>query len=244
MPDSIMVSDFRIDVVRKAIKNVHLTVHPPDGRVRIAAPARIQLDTLRLYAIKKLAWIREQRAVIRAQARETARDFVSRESHYVWGRRYLLRVIEGTETPFIVLKPRSLVMQLRPGTPTDRRNALLATWYREQVRAAIEPLLMHWTIALNVAPERVIVRRMKTMWGSCTPTSLTIRLNTELARKPPECLEYILVHELIHLLEPTHNERFIALMDQHLSNWRNRRAALNRLPVRHDEWEYGTQRGQ
>ena len=238
MADVLAVGEVRVEVVRKVIRNVHLTVHPPDGRVRLAAPSRMSLEVLRLFAIKKLAWIREQQRVIRAQERETTRECLNRESHYLWGRRYLLKVIEKGAAPVIALKPRTLVMQVRPGTASSRRDALLAAWHREQVRAAAGPVIAKWSRALGVRTDRVIVRRMKTKWGSCTPASQTIRLNTELAKKPHECLEYIIVHELVHLLEPSHGERFVALMDAQLPAWRERRAVLNRLPVRHEEWGY------
>jgi predicted metal-dependent hydrolase len=172
------------------------------------------------------------------QERETPREFLNRESHLVWGRRLLLRVVVGDTTPGVELSPRRLTLHVRPGTPAWKRAQLLDEWYREQIRGALPPLLSRWANVIGVSPPRVFVQRMKTKWGSCNPRAGTIRLNTELARKPPECLEYLVVHELAHLLEPTHSARFVALMDRVLPAWQSVRQTLNRLPVRHDDWEY------
>jgi predicted metal-dependent hydrolase len=111
-------------------------------------------------------------------------------------------------------------------------------WYRHQIREAVSPLVERWETRLGVKVEKIFVQRMKTNWGSCNPSTHSIRLNTDLAKKPPECLEYIVVHELMHLLEPTHNARFQSLMDQHHPKWRSHQQTLNRLPVRHESWGY------
>lgn len=234
----IRLGDLRIDVVRKAIKHVHLSVHPPTGRVRIAAPERIRLDTLRVFAIGKLDWIRRQQQALRAQARATPRDYVERESHQVWGRRYLLSVRELDAPPRVELRPRSLLLQVRLGTDRSKREAFLEDWYRSQLRQAVLDLVALWALRLGVTVERVHIQRMRTQWGSCNPRASSIRLNTELAKKPRECLQYIVVHELMHLLEPRHGERFRALMDHALPSWQAVRAELNRLPVRHERWNY------
>jgi predicted metal-dependent hydrolase len=227
-----------VDVVLKDIKNVHLSVHPPSGRVRISAPKRMRLDTIRVFAISKLAWIRQQQTKLRAQERETPREYVERESHYVWGKRHLLTVIESEGRPSIEVKHNRLFLRVPPSTGAGRREAFLEEWYREQLKEAVPPLIARWRGVLGVHVERFFIQRMKTKWGSCNSRAGSIRLNTELAKKPRACLEYLVVHEMIHLIEPTHNARFLALMDGAMPQWRIVREQLNRLPVRHDEWAY------
>ena len=227
-----------IAVERKPVAHVHLSVYPPAGCVRMVAPAHLSDQALRAFAIRKLPWIRSHQAKLLAQERETPRNLINRESHQVWGRRYLMRVVEHNAPPTIDLRPTRLILSVRPGTDAAARAAILAAWYREQLRERVTPLLATWEDRLGVHSHHLYVQRMKTRWGSCNPTARTIRLNTELAKKPVECLEYILVHELMHLLEPTHNARFTDLLDRHLPAWSNRRDLLNRLPVRHEDWEY------
>lgn len=238
MVSRIELGDITVDVVLKDIKNVHLSVHPPAGHVRISAPKRMSLDTIRVFALSKLDWIRRQQAKLREQERETPREYVERESHYVWGKRYLLTVTESDEPPAIELKHSRMLLRVRPGTGEGKREALVEEWYRERIKAAVPPLLDRWQPLMGVKVERFFVQRMKTRWGSCNHRARTIRLNTELAKKPPECLEYIVVHELVHLLEPTHNARFVALMDRFLPKWQFHREVLNRLPVRRETWSY------
>lgn len=227
-----------VDVVRKDIKNIHLGVYPPTGKVRIAAPAWMELDAIRLFAINRLRWIKQQQKKLRTQERETPRDYIERESHYVWGRRYLLQIIEKEARPSVSLAHRHLRLQVRPGTDAHKRERLLADWYRGQVKRALPPLLAKWEPVMGVHAERCYVQRMKTKWGACNPVARNIRLNTELAKKPPECLEYIVVHELLHLVEPTHNDRFVIFMNRLLPHWRDCRDMLNRLPVRNEHWNY------
>ncbi|APW58603.1 M48 family metallopeptidase [Paludisphaera borealis] len=238
MATVIQLGDITVDVVLKDIQNVHLSVYPPAGRVRIAAPRRMSLDTIRVFAISKLGWIKQQQRKLREQERETPREYVPRESHYLWGNRYLLRVVEQEAPAALELGHRRITLRVRPGTSDDKKAAIVEQWYRDQLRQAVPPLLAKWEPVLGVKLERFFVRRMKTKWGSCTHGKSTIRLNTELAKKPPECLEYIVVHELAHLLEPTHNARFVAIMDRVMPQWAFRRKQLNRLPVRHEEWSY------
>ncbi|WP_417629193.1 M48 family metallopeptidase [Paraburkholderia denitrificans] len=227
-----------IDVVRKDIKHVHLSVYPPDGRVRISAPRHMASDLIRVYAITRLDWIRRQQRKLLAQERETPREYLDRESHYVWGKRYLLRIVEADAAPAVNLKHSTLELRVRPGSDAGRRREVLDAWYREQLRNALPPLLEKWESLLGVRARRLLVQHMKTQWGSCNPSSGNIRLNTDLARKPPECIEYILVHELLHLIEPTHNARFQSLMDRFMPQWRQIRDEVNRLPVRHEDWVY------
>ena len=234
----IHLGDIAVDVLLKDIKNVHLSVHPPTGRVRISAPRRMRLDTIRVFAISKLDWIRQQQMKLRAQERETPREYVERESHYVWGKRHLLTVIEAEGPPSIEVRHSRLVLRVPPRTGEERRQILIEAWYREQLKEAVPPLLARWQRLLGVRVQRFFVQRMKTRWGSCNPKTRTIRLNTELAKKPRACLEYLVVHEMIHLIEPTHNARFVALMEGAMPQWRSVREQLNRLPVRHDEWAY------
>jgi predicted metal-dependent hydrolase len=238
MVSQIKLGDIAVDVVLKDIKNVHLSVYPPTGRVRISAPRRMSLDTIRVFAISKLDWIRQQQKALRAQERETPREYVDRESHYVWGKRYLLTVSERDEPPSIELKHNRMLLRVRPGTGEDKRMAVVEEWYREQLKEAVPPLLARWQPLLGVRVHRFFVQRMKTKWGGCNHAARTIRLNTDLAKKPAECLEYIVLHELVHLLEPTHNARFVALMGEFMPKWQFHRQVLNRLPVRRETWSY------
>lgn len=238
MIERIDLGNLQIEVLRKRIKNLHLSVLPPLGRVRIAAPGHMNLDTIRVFVISRLAWIKAQQRKMQVQQREAPREYVDRESHYVWGRRYLLKRVELEAAPVIALKHSKLVLQVRPGTDEMRSRELLDAWYREQIRAAVPELIAKWAPVLGVKVGRVFVQRMKTRWGSCNPATGAIRLNTDLAKKPPECLEYIVVHEMTHLLEPSHNARFVSLMALFMPQWQHLRDELNALPVRHEDWGY------
>jgi predicted metal-dependent hydrolase len=238
MVTQLQLGDIAVDVVLKDIKNIHLSVYPPAGRVRISAPRRMSLDTIRVFAISKLAWIKQQQAKLREQDRETPREYLDRESHYGWGRRYLLTMVESDEAPSIELKHRRMILTVRPGTDEQKKQAIVDAWYREQLKKALPSLIVKWEPLIGVKVEHVFVQRMKTKWGSCSKGRHSIRLNTDLAKKPRDCLEYTVVHEMIHLLEPTHNARFVSLMDRFMPNWRLRRDQLNQLPVRHEEWRY------
>jgi hypothetical protein len=238
MVTQLKLGDIAVDVVLKDIKNVHLSVYPPTGRVRISAPERTSLDTIRVFAISKLGWIKQQQAKLRGQDRETPREYLDRESHYVWGRRYLLKVVEELAAPRVELKHSKLILSVGPGANDATKQEAVAGWYRGQIKATVPDLMEKWEPMIGVKVERVFVQKMKTKWGSCNPGTRTIRLNTDLAKKPRECLEYIVVHEMVHLLEPTHSAHFVALMDRLMPQWRVRREQLNRLPVRHEEWAY------
>jgi hypothetical protein len=198
----------------------------------------MKLDTIRVFAISKLGWIEQQRKKVISQERESPRKYVERESHYVWGRRCLLTLSERDESPEVSLLHTKLLVQVRPGTAAKKRAELVEAWYRSQVKNAVPELISKWEKKLGVKVKKFNVRRMRTRWGSCNPASKSILLNTDLAKKPRECLEYIVVHEMVHLLEPTHNARFVALMDRFMPNWKHRRRMLNELPVRHEEWGY------
>jgi predicted metal-dependent hydrolase len=238
MASCLHLGEIEVEVTFKDIKNVHLSVHPPAGRVSVSAPSRMSLDTIRAFAVSRLGWIRRQQRKLREQEREAPREYLDRESHYVWGKRYLLVIREGDGSPFVELRHSRMVLCVRPGTGVSRRQEIMAAWYRDRMREAVPPLLAKWQPRLGVDVSRFFVQRMKTRWGSCNPDARTIRLNTELAKKPLECLEYIVVHELVHLLEATHNARFVALMDRFMPDWQFRREVLNRLPVPGENWSY------
>jgi predicted metal-dependent hydrolase len=232
------LGDITVDVVLKDIKNIHLSVYPPTGRVRISAPSRMREDTIRVFALSKLPWIRQQQRKLREQERETSREYLDRESHHVFGKRYMLTVIEEESPASVELKHNKLVLRVRPGTSEEARQAVVDEWYRRLLKQTVPALIARWEPVIGVKLDRLFVQHMKTKWGSCNHHARNIRLNTELAKKPRECLEYILVHELVHLLEPTHNARFIALMDQFMPRWQHYRQMLNGLPLRHESWEY------
>lgn len=232
------LGDIDVEVILKDIKNVHLSVHPPHGRVRIAAPLRMNLDNIRLYAISKLSWIKTQRNQLLSQARETPREYIERESHYVWGKRYLLKLEEHDGPMELEYSKHSLVLRVKPNTSEAKRHEFMQAWYRSQAKIAAEPLLRKWEPIMGVQVKGLFVQRMKTRWGSCNSDAQTIRINPELVKKSPECLEYIVVHEMTHLLERTHNERFIAYLTKFLPSWANIRAELNRAPLAHAEWSY------
>ncbi|EPG66914.1 M48 family metallopeptidase [Leptospira wolffii] len=238
MDSSIKLGEIVIHVTRKDVKNVHLSVYPPNGSVRIAAPSRMTLDTIRLFALAKLSWIKKQQRKFLEQERETKREFLERESHYIWGKRKLLKIVENAESDLIENHPRQIVINTRPTTSDHKKEILLEAWYREELRRESLPLVAKWERLIGVSVKDIYIQRMKTKWGSCNHRKQSIRLNTELVKKPRECLEYILVHEMIHILEPSHNKHFRVLMDQHMPQWKHYRVLLNSLPVRHENWYY------
>lgn len=235
----ITVSGIAVEVVRKAIKNLHLGVYPPNGRVRVAAPLAVSDEAVRLAVIGKLAWIKRQQARFEAQPRQSRREMVRGESHYFLGQRYRLRVIERRMVGTIVLRRKSFIdLYARPEMSPEQREQVLQQWYRQQLKEMIPPLLAKWQPALGVQAADWGIKRMKTKWGACNIEARRIWLNLELAKKPVQCLEYILVHELVHLLERHHNDRFQNLMDQFLPQWRLHREELNRAPLAYEDWDY------
>lgn len=238
LAQTLKLGEIAVYVVRKDIRNVHLSVYPPTGSVRISAPSRMKLDTIRVFAISKLDWIKEQQRKLRNQQRESPREYLNRESHYVWGKRHLLTITRESGAASIELTHGRMLLRAGWGIDRTRIDAMVEKWYRTQIRDVVPALLAKWEPLVGVKVDRVFVQRMKTKWGSCSRNTRSIRLNTDLAKKPPQCLEYIVVHEMIHLLEPTHNARFVALMDRHMPQWRFHRQQLNRLPVRHEAWNY------
>lgn len=231
MTDVIALGEITISVAFKAIKNVHLTVHPPDGQVSLVAPLGTRPEVARAYAITRLGWIRQQQARLGAQARETPRQYVERESHYLWGRRHLLNVVEGEGKAFVTLDHKRITLHVRPGSDAAKRSEVLHEWHKRLLHDVVPGLIAKWQPRLSVQVAGYFLQRMKTQWGSCNHAAGNIRLNTELVKKPKDLLEYVIVHELAHLLEPTHSERFAALLDLHYPTWREARAELNELPL-------------
>ena len=236
MKESIKLGELTIEVTRKAVKNVHLSVHPPHGHVTLVAPTSTRLDVARAYAISKLGWIRDQQSKQQAQARETPRQFVERESHYLWGRRYLLSVVEQDSKPGVKLDHRRITLMVRPGSLQGKRKEIMYDWHRTLLHQTIPALIGKWQPVLDVRVEAYFLQRMKTKWGGCNHRAGTIRLNTELIKKPKDLLEYVVVHEMLHLIEPTHSPRFIDLLDKYYPNWREARAELNELPLAAESW--------
>ncbi|MGO8932437.1 MAG: M48 family metallopeptidase [Terracidiphilus sp.] len=236
MAETIQLGEIAIAVRRKDVKHVHLSVHPPNGRVTLVAPKGTRPEVARAYAASKLGWIRGQQAKLRGQARETPRQFVERESHYLWGRRYLLSVMEEDAKPSVRLGHRSIMLTVRPGSSSAKRAAVIHEWHKSLLHGAVPELIRRWERKLGVQVSGYFLQRMKTKWGGCNHRARNIRLNTELVKKPKDLLEYVVVHEMIHLTEPTHSERFLTLMSKHYPAWREARAELNELPLSAESW--------
>ena len=237
--EQLTISDITIDVVRKDILNIHLAVYPPSGRVRLAAPMNVSDDAIRLFAISKLAWIKRNQRKFEGQERIAPREFKNRESHYFRGQRYLMNIIEVDAPPKVVLKNKTYIdLYVRPETPTEKRNELMNEWYRAQLKMQIPDLIEKWEEKMDVKVSEWQVKQMKTKWGSCNIEQRRIWINLELAKKPEHCLEYIIVHEMVHLLERHHNDRFHYLLETYLPNWKQLKTELNQLPVSHAEWGY------
>lgn len=235
----IEVRGISVQVRRKAIKNLHVGVYPPDGMVRVAAPLHLDDEAVRLAVISRLGWIRKQRENFSHQERQSAREMVTGESHYFAGRRYRLNVVARSGNPRVRIANNStLELQVAPDADRAARQQLLERWYRRQLKARIPELLARWQPALGVEVADCRVKRMKTRWGSCNIEARRVWLNLELAKKNPACLEYILVHEMVHFLERHHTNRFCELMDNFMPDWRIRRDALNDAPLAHEEWVY------
>lgn len=236
---TVLVGGISVDVVRKDIKNLHLAVYPPDGRVRVAVPLHTDDEAVRLAIVDKLGWIKRKQRGFVEQVRQSQREMVTGESHYVWGRRYLLNVIRHTGPNRVRINgPSRLDLYVRPDADEERRRNVLTEWYRDQLKGEVPELIAKWEPVIGVKVADWGVRKMKTRWGSCLNEKGRIWLNLELAKKPITCLEYIVVHEMVHLLERRHNDRFKALMDQFLPQWRLHRDTLNKEPLAHEEWRY------
>ncbi len=236
MVETIQIGEIAIAVSRKDVKHAHLSVHPPNGRVTLVTPKGTRSEVARAYALSKLGWIRDQQAKLRGQARETLRQFVERESHYLWGRRYLLSLREEDAKPAIRLGHRNIMLAVRPGSNRAKREAVVHAWHKALLHDVVPELIRRWEPKLGVEVSRYFLQRMKTKWGSCNYRARTIRLNTELVKKPKDLLEYVVVHEMLHLIAPTHSEQFLTLMSKHYPAWREARAELNELPLGAETW--------
>lgn len=236
MSETIKLGDVSIALNRKAIKHVHLSVHPPNGRVTMAAPEGTRIEIARAYAITKLRWIREQQVKLRAQPRETPRKYVERESHYLWGRRHMLSVVVRDTKPTVTVDHRKIVLTVRPKASKAKRTAIMHEWHKELLHQVVPTFISRWEPRLGVRVKDYFLQRMRTKWGSCNHRAGHIRLNTELVKKPKDLLEYVIVHEMVHLLEPHHSPKFIALLDKHYPSWREARAELNALPLSAEDW--------
>ncbi len=235
----ITVNGLVVDVVRKNIKNLHLAVYPPAGRIRVAAPLRVNDEAVRLFTISKLAWIKRQQAKFQDQERQSEREFISGESHYYQGHRYLLNVVYREGSPTVNIRNNKILdIFVRPGSDICERERVLINWYRRRLKEAIAPLIAKWEVIIGVQVAEWGVKQMKTKWGTCNIEAGRIWLNLELIKKPVHCLEYIIVHEMIHLLERHHNERFMTYMNRFMPLWQHYREELNRAPLGHETWEY------
>jgi predicted metal-dependent hydrolase len=235
----ITVGNISIDVVRKDIKNLHLGVYPPNGRVRIASPLKIDDEAVRLFAISKMAWIKKHQLKFEAQQRQSERQFVSGESHYYNGNRYLLNIIYHNAAPKVEIRNKTYIdLYVRVGSTLEQREKVLTEWYRRQLKDQIPPLIDKWQKIIGVEVKDWGIKKMKTKWGTCTIADRRIWLNLELAKKPEHCLEYIIIHEMIHLIERKHSDRFVAYMDKFIPQWHFYKDELNRSMLSHENWIY------
>jgi len=232
------LGDIEIEVELKDIKNIHLSVYPPHGRVRIAAPSQMDIDTVRVFAISKLQWIKNQQITLLNQQRESKREYINNESHYFLGKRYLLKVIENNATPKVEIDHKFIHLYIRPNTPITKRIEILDEWYRSELKKLTPKLITKWEKVIGVQSNEFGIKKMKTKWGTCNTEAKRIWLNLELAKKPKECIEYIILHELVHLLERSHNHIFVKYMDDYMPKWKFHREELNRLPYSHVNWDY------
>ena len=231
------VRGIEVEINYKAIKNLHIGVYPPLGKVRVSSPLRLSIDQIRLAVIQRLPWIKRHQQELRNAARQTPRDMVTGESHYLWGVRYRLKVIERPGHSALAVNGSRLELCVPPNTPTDTRIRALQTWQRQELRKHIQPLVTKWQSVIGEDVPYWNIRRMKTKWGSCNPHTGRVWFNLELVTKDPRCLEYVVVHELTHLRERRHDARFVELMDKLLPDWRQRRDELNGAPLAYEEWD-------
>lgn len=238
MTETIQLGELSIRVTKKDIKHVHLSVHPPGGRVTLVAPKATRLEVARAYAISKLGWIRNQQEKLARQARETPRQFIERESHYLWGRRHLMTIKHREAKPSVSLDHKRITLTVRPGSDASKRAEVIHEWHKSLLHAVVPSLIRKWESKLKVKVTGYFLQRMKTKWGSCNHRAGHIRLNTQLVKKPKDLLEYVIVHEMAHLLEPTHSDRFVAVLTEHYPTWREARTELNELPLAAEVWPH------
>jgi predicted metal-dependent hydrolase len=243
MSETLQLGDISIQLIRKAVKHVHLSVHPPEGRVSLVAPTSTRVEAARAYAISKLAWIRTQRARFSEQARESPRRFITRESHFLWGRRYLLSVEHRGAKPGVRLDHRRVTLIVHHGSTQAVRAKVMHEWHKSLLHEVVPRLIAKWESRLGLQVAGYFLQRMKTKWGGCNHKARHIRLNTELVKKPKALLEYVIVHEMIHLIEPRHSERFMSLLARHYPTWREARLELNELPLAAAVWGWEKRTG-
>lgn len=237
MSETIQLGSISILVTKKAIRNVHLSVHPPDGRVTLVAPKSTRIEVARAYAISKLGWIRAQQEKLAKQAREPQRQFIERESHHLWGRRHLMTIEYREAKPAVSLDHKRITLTVRAGSDAAKRAEVIHEWHKSLLHVVVPAFVRKWEPKLKVKVTGYFLQRMKTKWGSCNHEKGHIRINTELVKKPKDLLEYVVVHEMAHLIEPTHNDRFVAILQKHYPTWRDARAELNELPLAAEVWK-------
>lgn len=235
----IQIGSLAIQLNRKAIQNLHISVLPPNGKIRVSAPNHMSDTAIRMAVISRIPWIRKQQRDFAEQPRQSEREYVNGETHYLWGSRFRLELVERAGKHEVRIKGKTKIqLFVSPETTLEKKAAVFNEWYRAELKSALPELLTRWQTKLKVKPKEWGVKKMKTKWGSCNIEAKRIWLNLELAKKPVECLEYILVHELVHLLERHHNDRFVKYMDKFMPKWREHRNLLNRLPLAHEDWQY------
>ena len=232
------VAGIDVDVVYKDIKNLHIGVYPPMGRVRVAAPKHLDDDQVRLAVVHRLPWIKKHQQQLRSAQRQSVREMVTGESHYVWGSRYRLKIIERRGRAQVELDGKRLLLYVPEGTDADHRRTLLDRWYRAQLTQSVPDVIKRWEPKIGVTVPKWTIRRMKTKWGSCNRETGHIWLNLELAKKHPSWLDYVVLHEVVHLRERGHGWRFVELMDRHMPDWKARREGLNQEPLGHEHWAH------
>lgn len=225
------IGDIEIELIKKNIKNLHLSVHSPNGRVRISAPKKMDDDAIRLFAISKLPWIKKQQSRFINLEKQPEGKFISGENHYFLGHSYLLNVIytNSRKQGVTIRNNTYLDLFVHEGSTKQQRKKVMREWYRSELKALIPSLIKKWEPIIGVRVNSWGVKLMKTRWGTCNIVAKRIWINLELAKKHPRCLEYIILHEMVHLLERLHNERFTAYMDRFLPHWRSIKAELNGL---------------
>lgn len=228
--ERLKIGSVEIEITFKAIKNLHLSVHPPDGHVTIASPDFYDLEKVKVYAATKLAWIKKEQRKFAEQKRESARDYISQESHYFFGERYLLNVVEGNRNS-VQIKGKKLILCVTDVHSYELKQKVLYRFYRKELRIKLAEMIESYSLKMDLQIPAFKIRKMKTQWGSCSTDNKRLSFNIELAKKPLECLEYIVVHEMVHLIERNHNKRFVQLMDQYMTHWRVQKKILNELAL-------------
>jgi predicted metal-dependent hydrolase len=231
MQKNIQLSNISIKVIRKDVKNTHLSVYPLDGSVVLVTPKKTRHEVARAYAISKIHWIRTQQNRFKKQEREFPLKFIDRESHYLWGRRYLMKINYKKEKPSVLISNKQIFLTVRPRSNKEKREKIIYNWHKMLLHTYVRELIQKWERKLDVKVSGHFIRKMKSRWGSCNKSLGYIRLNTELIKKPKELVEYVVIHEMVHLIESKHNDRFIKILDKHCPFWRDARSELNQLPL-------------